>query len=83
MIFFLVIELKCYYFSPFAEVVSKASAGEETIYAEIDLEYLETVRKQIPIRFQRRDDLYAVTDNAETQRNWSEIYILFSFEYVL
>ena len=44
---------------PFAKVVSSAAGGEEEIvYADIDLDHLKTIRKQIPVTVQRRQDLY-------------------------
>ena len=44
---------------PFAKVVSSAAGGEEEIvYANIDLDHLKTIRKQIPVTVQRRQDLY-------------------------
>ena len=52
--------------SPWGEVISKASEKEEIIFADIDLEYLEGVRKQVPIGFQKRNDLYQVVDKEET-----------------
>lgn len=49
--------------SPWGDVVSKAAGEEEEIvYADIDLEFLEGVRNQIPIGFQKRKDLYSVVD---------------------
>ncbi|XP_019752313.1 omega-amidase NIT2 [Hippocampus comes] len=47
--------------NPWGEVISKAGAEEAVIYADIDLEYLADVRRQIPITAQRRHDVYAVT----------------------
>jgi len=54
--------------NPWAEVISKASFGEDTIYADIDLDHLTTVRNQVPIGFQKRNDIYAVTDKVEALR---------------
>jgi len=51
--------------SPWGEVISKASEKEEIILADIDLEFLEGVRNQIPIGFQKRNDLYQVVDKLE------------------
>jgi len=43
---------------PFASVVSSAAGGEEEIvYADIDLDHLKTIRGQIPVTVQRRQDL--------------------------
>lgn len=46
--------------SPWGEVVSTTGEGEDIVYADIDLEYLEGVRNQVPIGHQRRQDLYSV-----------------------
>ncbi|XP_003973949.2 omega-amidase NIT2 [Takifugu rubripes] len=46
--------------NPWGEVVSKAGPEEAIIYADIDLQYLAEIRKQIPITTQRRHDLYTV-----------------------
>jgi len=44
---------------PFAKIVSSATGGEEEIvYADIDLDHLKTIRSQIPVTVQRRQDLY-------------------------
>lgn len=45
---------------PYGDIVAKAGHGDEVIYADVDLEKLEAIRKQIPITFQRRTDLYSV-----------------------
>lgn len=44
--------------NPWGEVVAKAEQGQEIIYADIDLDYLQQVRTQIPITVQKRADLY-------------------------
>ncbi|KAL2090004.1 hypothetical protein ACEWY4_014692 [Coilia grayii] len=46
--------------SPWGEVITKAGATEEVVYADIDLQYLADVRQQIPITAQKRTDLYSV-----------------------
>uniref|UniRef100_A0A3P9JEC4 omega-amidase n=1 Tax=Oryzias latipes TaxID=8090 RepID=A0A3P9JEC4_ORYLA len=51
--------------NPWGEVISKAGAEETVIYADIDLQYLSDIRRQIPITAQRRDDLYSVTSVQE------------------
>ena len=43
------------------EVVAKASEKEEIVYGEVDLEFLESVRRQIPVTQQRRQDLYTLS----------------------
>uniref|UniRef100_L7LVQ4 omega-amidase n=1 Tax=Rhipicephalus pulchellus TaxID=72859 RepID=L7LVQ4_RHIPC len=45
---------------PLGKVVVSAGAQEEVVIAEVDLEYLEATRNQIPITKQKRDDLYDV-----------------------
>lgn len=44
--------------NPWAEVIAEAGHVEEIIYAEIDTELSDTVRKAIPVRNQKRHDLY-------------------------
>ncbi|KAG5275992.1 hypothetical protein AALO_G00126750 [Alosa alosa] len=46
--------------SPWGEVITKAGATEEVVYADIDLQYLADIRQQIPITMQKRTDLYSV-----------------------
>jgi len=55
--------------SPWGEVLAKATEKEEIIFADIDLEFLEGVRKQIPIGFQKRNDLYQVLDKEGTDES--------------
>lgn len=45
---------------PWGEIRVKAEAAEEVLTADIDLEYMNQVRSQIPITLQRRNDLYQV-----------------------
>ncbi|XP_059078299.1 omega-amidase NIT2-like [Tigriopus californicus] len=44
--------------NPWGEVVAKAEECQEIIFADIDLDYMQQVRKQIPITVQARTDLY-------------------------
>ncbi|EDO30709.1 predicted protein [Nematostella vectensis] len=44
--------------NPWGKIVSKADHTEQILYAEIDLKYLNEVRSQIPVQFQKRDDVY-------------------------
>jgi len=53
--------------NPWAEILSKASSEEEIIFADIDLDYLESIKMQIPIGFQKRNDLYEIKDLTEQQ----------------
>eukprot|EP00088_Acartia_fossae_P062581 TRINITY_DN7568_c0_g1_i1.p1 TRINITY_DN7568_c0_g1~~TRINITY_DN7568_c0_g1_i1.p1 ORF type:complete len:368 (+),score=36.14 TRINITY_DN7568_c0_g1_i1:52-1104(+) len=59
--------------SPWGEIVTQADEKDTIIYTDIDLQYADTIRKQIPISFQRRNDMYSVHDNltskAETRFN--------------
>ena len=43
------------------EVVVKAGEKEDIAYGDVDLEFLESVRKQIPVTQQRRLDLYSLS----------------------
>lgn len=43
---------------PWGEILAAAGEGEEIIYAEIDLEKIEKVRRQLPLLQHRRTDLY-------------------------
>lgn len=52
---------------PFGTVVASAAAAEEIVYADIDLNHLEAIRSQIPVTFQRRNDVIA----EQTQINCS------------
>ncbi|CAB4002777.1 Omega-amidase NIT2 [Paramuricea clavata] len=51
--------------NPWGEVVAKCEHQEDIVYADIDLNYLEEVRSQVPITSQRRHDLYSV-ENTQT-----------------
>lgn len=44
---------------PWGKVLSRASDEEGVVYGEIDLDYLEEVRKQIPSLKNRREQVYA------------------------
>ncbi|XP_066933171.1 omega-amidase NIT2-like [Clytia hemisphaerica] len=44
--------------NPWAEVIAKAGIDEEIIYADLDLQLVETVRQSIPTRQQKRHDVY-------------------------
>lgn len=48
--------------SPMGEVVASANAGEAEIIADVDVEHLESVRQQIPVTKQKRNDLYRVIE---------------------
>lgn len=49
------------------EVITKAGEGEEIVYADIEIESVESVRAMIPISKQRRSDLYSVLDSAQPE----------------
>ncbi|KAM7442927.1 Carbon-nitrogen hydrolase [Porites harrisoni] len=44
--------------SPWGDVVAKADHTEQILYSEIDLNYLEQIRAQVPVQKQKRNDLY-------------------------
>lgn len=44
--------------SPWGDVVAKAGHTEQILYSEIDLNYLEQIRAQVPVQKQKRNDLY-------------------------
>ena len=44
--------------NPWGEVISKAGEADEIIYADIDLGYLDKVRKELPVFKHRRPELY-------------------------
>jgi predicted amidohydrolase len=44
--------------SPWGEYCGKTDSRESIVYGDIDFDYLEDVRGQIPVRKQRRPDLY-------------------------
>lgn len=64
--------------SPWGEVIAKANEKEDIIFADIDLEFLEGVRNQIPIGFQKRNDLYEVCDKegVEESKRVNTAYML-------
>jgi len=47
--------------SPWGDVIATTEHDEHIVYADIDLEYLQQVRQQIPVTKQRRNDVYEVT----------------------
>lgn len=49
--------------NPWGEVLSKAGPYEETIFAELDLEAVDSMRTSIPCWVQKRSDLYSVNFN--------------------
>jgi len=42
---------------PWGTIVCEAGTGSEIIYVEVDTERITQVRRQLPFRSQRRDDL--------------------------
>lgn len=44
--------------NPWGEIISRAGEEEEIIYGDIDLEYLDKVRKELPVLEHRRPELY-------------------------
>lgn len=49
--------------NPWGEVVSTTEHAEDIVYADIDIGYVDEVRNQIPLRQQKRNDLYEVLDH--------------------
>ncbi|XP_077495346.1 omega-amidase NIT2-like [Amblyomma americanum] len=45
---------------PMGQVVASAGHDERAVIADVDLDYLQSVRKQIPLTRQKRNDLYEV-----------------------
>lgn len=43
---------------PWADVIAKVSEQPVVIYADLDMDRVEEVRSQVPISFQRREDIY-------------------------
>eukprot|EP01034_Spumella_vulgaris_P023196 gene23196-29391_t len=46
--------------SPWGEVVAKAGPYEETVFCDLDLETVDSMRDNIPCWKQKRDDLYSL-----------------------
>ncbi|WVR05659.1 hypothetical protein IAU60_002681 [Kwoniella sp. DSM 27419] len=57
--------------NPLGEVLAEADIGAETIYADIDVELLETTRKGLPVTVQRRFDVY--TDVSKDFQSSSDV----------
>lgn len=51
---------------PWGNVVAKAREGVGIALAEIDLDYLDSIREQIPTLANRRDDIYNIDTKGET-----------------
>lgn len=50
--------------SPWGEILAKAEADPKLVIAEIDYDEMETRRKNMPLDYQRRKDLYQLLDKA-------------------
>ncbi|KXJ28088.1 Omega-amidase NIT2 [Exaiptasia diaphana] len=46
--------------NPWGNVVEKADHTEQIIFSDIDLNYVDQVRAQVPVQFQKRHDIYKV-----------------------
>jgi len=46
--------------NPWGEVIGKAGHEEETVIVDLDLDYIQTVRDQVPTSKQKRTDMYEV-----------------------
>lgn len=47
---------------PWGDVIAKAAGEEEIVYSTIDLSRQETVRQQVPVQYQKREDVYRKLD---------------------
>uniref|UniRef100_A0A0E0DYL4 CN hydrolase domain-containing protein n=1 Tax=Oryza meridionalis TaxID=40149 RepID=A0A0E0DYL4_9ORYZ len=47
---------------PFGEVITAAGHEEATVIGEIDRSMIQTIRENLPLEMQRRDDLYQLVD---------------------
>uniref|UniRef100_A0A0B7ALN2 Bis(5'-adenosyl)-triphosphatase n=1 Tax=Arion vulgaris TaxID=1028688 RepID=A0A0B7ALN2_9EUPU len=52
---------------PWGAIIAQCSEGTGVCVAELDLEYLERVRSEMPVRQHRRTDLYGRVDALESQ----------------
>jgi len=50
---------------PWGTVLQKCELNEEIIYGDIDIEHLNTIRKQLPYLSQQRKDIYTLTENKQ------------------
>ena len=48
--------------SPWGDIIAKADEKESLVVCDLDLDRVDEVRTSIPIRQQKRDDLYQLTD---------------------
>ncbi|HOO28670.1 MAG TPA: nitrilase-related carbon-nitrogen hydrolase, partial [Lachnospiraceae bacterium] len=48
---------------PWGNIIAKASDREQIIYAQIDLEYIDEIRRQIPSLHNIREDIYHLTSH--------------------
>eukprot|EP00794_Sanderia_malayensis_P011165 gene11165-12338_t len=46
--------------NPWGDIISKADEKEQIIYANIDVDFLQGVRSQIPTEHQKRNDIYRI-----------------------
>jgi len=47
---------------PWGAIVAKAGVNEEIIYAQIDLDTVERIRRELPLLNHRREDIYKITE---------------------
>lgn len=47
---------------PWGKVVAETDETEQIVYANIDADYVTSVREQVPTHFQKRNDVYKVMD---------------------
>ncbi|XP_076310336.1 omega-amidase NIT2 isoform X1 [Tachypleus tridentatus] len=53
--------------NPWGKVIATCDHTEQLVYADIDLNYLNDVRQQIPLTKQKRDDLYSLFSYLDEQ----------------
>ena len=44
--------------NPWGELCGKTDANESTVYADIDFEYVDRIREQLPLLKARKPDVY-------------------------
>lgn len=54
--------------NPWGTVITRADGGEVTLYADLDLTQIDTVRSQLPILSARRTDLYNLMEKTSGKR---------------
>ena len=50
---------------PWGRIIAQAGEHEDVVFADIDLDYVDEVRQQIPVQQQKRNDLYCIYHTGE------------------